>query len=47
MSTVGWDPEANYTNEEIEAFATKAMQMAKDSGQDVSVDLSRFGTKFS
>lgn len=42
---VGWDPEADYTNEQVEAFAKKTMKMTKDMGKDVSIDLSKFGTK--
>lgn len=44
MAKVGWDPEATYTSEEVDAFATKAMKMTKAMGKDVNLELSRFGT---
>lgn len=43
MTSVGWDPEATYTNKEVEAFAQKAMKTLKDLGQDPNIVLSEFG----
>lgn len=45
MTMVGWDPEGDYTNKEVEAFAKKAMKTMKDLGKDGEVELKRFGAK--
>lgn len=41
---VGWDPEGDYTDKEVDAFARQAMKTLKKLGKDPSVELSEFGT---
>eukprot|EP00752_Nemacystus_decipiens_P010775 g9584.t1 len=45
MSTVGWDPEGDYTEKEIDAFARQAMKQLKEIGKDPSAELAMYGTR--
>jgi len=45
MTMVGWDPEGDYTNKEVEAFAKKAMKTMKELGREGELQLNEFGAK--
>lgn len=44
MRMVGWDPEGDYTDKEVDAFARQAMKKLKELGKDPSAELAEFGT---
>lgn len=42
---VGWDPERDYTNKEVEAFAKKAMKTMKELGRERELELKEFAAE--